>query len=101
MNEQGKDYEAFVAANKTGDWFNFKAGESYGREEYMNRVEHFLRDERLIILEKLYLEQKLEIEYMKDRVNFLDSLIEHGVDNWSGYGEAYKEYKLNKALGAE
>ncbi len=33
MNEQGKDYEAFIAANKTGDWFNFKAGEKYGREE--------------------------------------------------------------------
>ncbi len=33
MNEQGKDYEAFIAANKSGDWFNFKAGEAYGREE--------------------------------------------------------------------
>lgn len=41
-------------------------------------------------------ELKLEVEYLQDRVDFLDSLIEHGVDCWSGYSEAYKQYKRDK-----
>jgi hypothetical protein len=49
-------------------------------------------------LEKHCDELEEENLYLQDRVNFLDSLIEHGVDNWSGYSESYKEYKLNKAM---
>ncbi len=64
-------------------------------------MEHFLRDERLAVLEKLYLEQKKEIEYLQDRVDFLDALIEHGVDNWVGYSAAYAQYKRNKISASD
>lgn len=69
MNEQGKDYEAFIAANKTGDWFNFKAGEAYGREE----------------MEKLLDSAKEVIEFYADTDNY------HYTESSSAYYYIKKE----------
>lgn len=32
-------------------------------------------------------------EYLVDRLNFLNALESAGVDNWSGYGDAYEIYE--------